>query len=116
MDEHGDSSDGRGHAGGRGERTRGGPLGEFLRRKRAALTPAEVGLPDSGRFRRVPGLRREEVAQLAGVGVDHYTRLEQGRSTGVSEAVLAAVGRALRLNRDELAYLHALARPRPARP
>ncbi|MFG3350262.1 hypothetical protein ACGF1Z_35040 [Streptomyces sp. NPDC048018] len=48
--------------------------------------------------------------------MDHYTRLEQGRSTGVSEAVLASVGRALRLDRDELAYLRALARPRPARP
>ncbi|WP_344856900.1 helix-turn-helix transcriptional regulator [Planomonospora alba] len=90
-------------------------LGDFLKAKRAALTPHDVGLSGGDRLRRVPGLRREEVAMLADVGVDHYTRLEQGRTTGVSDAVLAAIGRALRLTDDEQAYLQALAKP-PARP
>lgn len=89
-------------------------LGAFLKAKRAALTPEEVGLFGGDRLRRVPGLRREEVALLADVGVDHYTRLEQGRTTGVSEAVLAAIGRALRLTDNEQDYLVALAKP-PAR-
>ncbi|RJL35907.1 helix-turn-helix transcriptional regulator [Bailinhaonella thermotolerans] len=90
-------------------------LGDFLRAKRAALNPQDVGLPGGGRMRRVPGLRREEVALLADVGVDHYTRLEQGRAAGVSESVLAAIARALRLTDDEHLYLRALAKP-PARP
>ncbi|NUR57609.1 MAG: helix-turn-helix domain-containing protein [Catenulispora sp.] len=55
-------------------------LGEFLRSRRARLSPAELGLPDYGGRRRVPGLRREELALLAGVSVDHYVRLEQGRT------------------------------------
>ncbi|TDD75411.1 XRE family transcriptional regulator, partial [Actinomadura darangshiensis] len=90
-------------------------LGAFLKAKRAALTPQDVGLLAGDRMRRVAGLRREEVAMLADVGVDHYTRLEQGRTTGVSEAVLAGIGRALRLTDAEQTYLRALAKP-PARP
>lgn len=66
------------------------------------------------RDRRVPGLRREEVARLAGVSTDYYTRLEQGRHPNVSEGVLASVARALRLSDDERGYLFTLARPRPA--
>jgi PAS domain-containing protein len=97
-----------------------GDLGDFLRTRRARIQPEEVGLPSHGR-RRVPGLRREEVAQLAGVSVDYYIRLEQGRgpggpsrtkSGGVSDAVLDAVARVLRLDETEHAYLHAVARPR----
>jgi transcriptional regulator with XRE-family HTH domain len=93
-------------------------LGEFLQSRRARLTPAEVGLPDYGGRRRVPGLRREELAQLAGVSADYYTRLEQGRGQHVSDAVLEAVATALRLDTDERAHLRALARPprRRARP
>jgi transcriptional regulator with XRE-family HTH domain len=88
---------------------------EFLATRRARLTPAEVGLP-SGSRRRVPGLRREEVAVLAGVSTDWYTRLEKGNITGVSEDVLDAVAGALRLNEAEHAYLFDLARAaRPAK-
>ncbi|WP_052423907.1 helix-turn-helix domain-containing protein [Nonomuraea candida] len=86
-------------------------LGDFLRARRAALSPQDVGLPAGDRLRRVPGLRREEVALLADVGVDHYTRLEQGRAAGVSEAVLSGIARALRLTPDELTYLLTLANP-----
>ncbi|MEJ2853681.1 MULTISPECIES: helix-turn-helix transcriptional regulator [unclassified Saccharothrix] len=85
-------------------------LGEFLRSRRARLRPEELGLADHGR-RRVPGLRREEPARLAGVSVDHYVRLEQGRTLHFSEAVLDAVARALRLDEVERAHLHRLARP-----
>ncbi|MFI9818718.1 helix-turn-helix transcriptional regulator [Saccharothrix variisporea] len=85
-------------------------LGEFLRSRRARLRPDELGLADHGR-RRVPGLRREELARLAGVSVDHYVRLEQGRTLHFSEAVLDAVARALRLDDVERAHLHRLARP-----
>ncbi|MDQ0581474.1 helix-turn-helix transcriptional regulator [Streptomyces rishiriensis] len=88
-----------------------GDLGDFLRSRRARIQPEEVGLPSHGR-RRVPGLRREEVAQLAGVSVDYYIRLEQGRGPSVSDAVLGAVARVLRLDDTEQAYLHAVARPR----
>ncbi|WP_069768558.1 helix-turn-helix transcriptional regulator [Streptomyces sp. LUP30] len=88
-----------------------GDLGDFLRSRRARIRPEEVGLPSHGR-RRVPGLRREEVAQLAGVSVDYYIRLEQGRGPAVSDAVLDAVARVLRLDDTEHAYLHAVARPR----
>ncbi|MFI9752528.1 helix-turn-helix transcriptional regulator [Streptomyces collinus] len=97
-----------------------GELGDFLRSRRARIRPEEVGLPSYGR-RRVPGLRREEVAQLAGVSVDYYVRLEQGRgpgdpgrtkSGGVSDAVLDAIARVLRLDEAEHAYLRAVARPR----
>ncbi|MCX5333556.1 helix-turn-helix transcriptional regulator [Streptomyces sp. NBC_00140] len=88
-----------------------GDLGDFLRTRRARIQPEEVGLPSHGR-RRVPGLRREEVAQLAGVSVDYYIRLEQGRGPSVSDAVLDAVARVLRLDETEHAYLQAVARPR----
>ncbi|MFD4602125.1 helix-turn-helix transcriptional regulator [Streptomyces sp. NPDC058464] len=99
-----------------------GELGDFLRSRRARIQPEEVGLPSYGR-RRVPGLRREEVAQLAGVSVDYYIRLEQGRGPSVSDAVLDAIARVLRLDETEHAYLLTVARPhkkgntaRPARP
>ncbi|MEU5303475.1 helix-turn-helix transcriptional regulator [Streptomyces noursei] len=88
-------------------------LGEFLRSRRARLRPEELGLPAYGGRRRVPGLRREELAQLAGVSVDHYVRLEQGRTLHFSEAVLDAVARALRLDAVERAHLYRLARPWP---
>ncbi len=89
---------------------------DFLARRRAQLTPEQVGLPTSGR-RRVPGLRREEVAVLAGVSTDWYTRLEKGHISGVSESVLEAVARALQLDDAERTYLFDLARAaaRPAR-
>ncbi|CAL9308658.1 hypothetical protein SUDANB180_03211 [Streptomyces sp. enrichment culture] len=92
-------------------------VGDFLRSRRARIRPEEVGLPAHGR-RRVPGLRREEVAQLAGVSVDYYIRLEQGRGPSVSDAVLDAVARVLRLDDTEQAYLRTVARPgrRRARP
>ncbi|MEU7551223.1 helix-turn-helix transcriptional regulator [Streptomyces sp. NPDC044571] len=90
-------------------------LGEFLRTRRARLRPEDVGLPDHGRHRRVPGLRREELAQLAGVSVAYYTRLEQGHGQNVSADVLDAIARALRLDGTETAHLTHLARPRPRR-
>ncbi|RIX27822.1 helix-turn-helix transcriptional regulator [Amnibacterium setariae] len=79
-------------------------LGDFLRSRRARIAPEDVGLPAGGR-RRTPGLRREEVAQLAGVGVTWYTWLEQGRDIRASEQVLTAVARVLRLDADERAHL-----------
>ncbi|GAA2212538.1 helix-turn-helix transcriptional regulator [Nonomuraea monospora] len=88
---------------------------DFLATRRAKLTPEHVGLPAGGR-RRVPGLRREEVAVLAGVSTEWYTRLEKGHISGVSEEVLDAVAQALRLDQDERTYLFDLARAaRPAR-
>ncbi|MFF5289859.1 helix-turn-helix transcriptional regulator [Paractinoplanes globisporus] len=87
-------------------------LSEFLRARRAAMTPESVGLR-SPAGRRVPGLRREELASLAGVSVDYYTRLEQGRPITPSEAVLDAIASALRLDPAERAYLHAVARHSP---
>ncbi|MDT0615246.1 helix-turn-helix transcriptional regulator [Streptomyces lancefieldiae] len=88
---------------------------DFLISRRAKLAPERVGLPTSRR-RRVPGLRREEVAALAGVSTEWYTRLEKGHISGVSEDVLEAVAQALLLNEDERAYLLDLARAaRPAR-
>ncbi|MFC9335698.1 helix-turn-helix transcriptional regulator [Arthrobacter sp. NPDC057009] len=87
---------------------------DFLASRRAKLRPEEVGLP-SGSRRRVPGLRREEVAVLAGVSTEWYTRLEKGNISGVSEDVLHAVARALNLDDEERAYLFELARAaRPA--
>ncbi|MGH3391139.1 MAG: helix-turn-helix transcriptional regulator [Actinomadura sp.] len=83
-------------------------LRDFLRARRARLNPADVGMPYAGR-RRTPGLRREEVAVLAGVGVSWYTWLEQGRDIKVSDSVLDAIGRALRLNQAERGYLYLLA-------
>jgi len=83
-------------------------LADFLRVRRAALQPADVGLP-AGARRRAAGLRREEVAQLTGMSVDYYTRLEQGRGPQPSEAMLAALARALRLSDDERDYLFRIA-------
>ncbi|MEV7035302.1 helix-turn-helix transcriptional regulator [Streptomyces sp. NPDC093272] len=85
-------------------------LSEFLRTRRARLLPGDVGLPDFGRHRRVPGLRREELAQLAGVSVAYYTRLEQGNGRNVSAEVLDAIARALRLTDAEHAHLMHLAK------
>lgn len=87
-------------------------LSEFLRTRRARLKPEDVGLPDFGRHRRVPGLRREELAQLAGVSVAYYTRLEQGNGRNVSPEVLGAIARALRLSDAEHAHLTHLAKPK----
>ncbi|MGS2590053.1 helix-turn-helix transcriptional regulator [Streptomyces hebeiensis] len=87
-------------------------LSEYLRSRRARLKPEDVGLSGAGRRRRVPGLRREELAQLAGVSVAYYTRLEQGNGRGVSAEVLDAVARALRLTDTEHAHLVHLARPK----
>jgi transcriptional regulator with XRE-family HTH domain len=85
-------------------------LRAFLRSRRARLSPADVGLPDDGARRRTPGLRREELAALAGVGVSWYTWLEQGRDIHPSPEVLDALARALRLNAAERTTLFALAR------
>ncbi|NGP05711.1 helix-turn-helix domain-containing protein [Rhodococcus sp. 14C212] len=82
----------------------------FLATRRARLTPQQVGLPAGGGRRRVPGLRREEVAVLAGVSTEWYTRLEKGHIGGVSDDVLEAVARALRLDEAERTYLFDLAR------
>lgn len=90
-------------------------LGTFLRSRRARITPAEIGLRPSLGIRRVPGLRREELAAAAGVSVDYYTRLEQGRAQSVSDAVLDAIGRVLRLDPSERTHLGRLARPVRAR-
>jgi transcriptional regulator with XRE-family HTH domain len=94
--------------------TRNAELGEFLRNRRAQIKPESVGLPATSPYRRVPGLRREELAQLAGVSADYYTRLEQGRSITPSESVLEAVAAALRLNHAERDHLFDLARPKLA--
>ncbi|GAB2655839.1 helix-turn-helix transcriptional regulator [Nocardia goodfellowii] len=88
-------------------------LGEFLRSRRARLQPGDAGLRPYGGRRRVPGLRREELAQLAGVSAGYYTRLEQGQSPNASDAVLDAVARVLRLDEAERAHLYSLARPTP---
>ncbi|NED98770.1 helix-turn-helix transcriptional regulator [Phytoactinopolyspora halotolerans] len=86
-----------------------GEIRDFLASRRAKITPAQAGLPTSAR-RRVAGLRREEVAVLAGVSTEWYTRLEKGHIGGVSEDVLDAVARALQLDDDERTYLFDLAR------
>jgi transcriptional regulator with XRE-family HTH domain len=87
-----------------------GELGDFLRNRRGRLTPELAGIPSYG-ARRVPGLRREELAQLAGVSATYYTRLEQGQSTNASRSVIDALARALQLDEDERAHLDDLARP-----
>ncbi|MFF8591196.1 helix-turn-helix domain-containing protein [Streptomyces sp. NPDC015220] len=87
-------------------------LSEFLRTRRARLRPEDVGLAHYGRQRRVPGLRREELAQLAGVSVAYYTRLEQGNGRNVSAEVLDSIARALRLTDAEHAHLTHLAKPK----
>lgn len=84
-------------------------LGTFLRARRARVRPTDVGLPEGIGFRRTPGLRREELAALAGVSIDYYTRLEQGRETNPSSEVLGALAGALRLDDDARAHLYALA-------
>jgi transcriptional regulator with XRE-family HTH domain len=89
-------------------------IGEYLRARRELLHPDEVGLPDSGR-RRVAGLRRDELALLAGISTEYYTRLEQGSDHHPSPQVLGAIARALRLDADATAHLHELAAPAPAR-
>jgi transcriptional regulator with XRE-family HTH domain len=83
---------------------------EFLTSRRARLTPEQAGLVSFGEKRRVPGLRREEVAMLAGVSMDYYARLERGRLAGASESVLEAVARALQLDEAEREHLLDLAR------
>jgi transcriptional regulator with XRE-family HTH domain len=88
---------------------------EFLISRRANVTPEQVGIPEVGE-RRVPGLRREEVAMLAGVSTDYYTRLERGKIRGASESVLNAIARALQLDDVERAHLFDLARINPATP
>ncbi|GAA5701573.1 helix-turn-helix transcriptional regulator [Streptomyces avermitilis] len=85
------------------------PLGEFLRARREALKPQDVGLPEHGR-RRVPGLRREEVAMLAGVSSDYYMRLEQGRESSPSPQVVDAVADALHLDQEAVDHLRRLIR------
>ena len=83
---------------------------QFLATRRARITPHQVGLPVHDGSRRVPGLRREEVAVLAGVSIDYYTRLERGNLTGVSDSVLEAVAHALQLDEAERSHLFDLAR------
>jgi len=83
---------------------------EFLSSRRAKITPDKAGLPAYGGNRRVPGLRREEVAMLAGVSVDYYNRLERGNLQGVSESVLDSISKALQLDEAEHAHLFDLAR------
>src|SRR4051812_49782060 len=100
---------------------RANDISEFLATRRARITPEQAGLPSYG-ARRVPGLRREEVASLAGVSVDYYRRLERGQGSGVSELVLEALARALQLDDAERTHLLDLARaagplaPRRSRP
>lgn len=89
---------------------------DFLTTRRARITPEQAGLPAYGTSRRVPGLRREEAAMLAGVSVDYYTRLERGNLTGVSDSVLDAMVRALQLNEAERDHLYDLARQANAGP
>ena len=84
-------------------------LGRFLRTRRAGVRPADVGLPVGTGTRRTPGLRREELATLAGVSIDYYTRLERGKETRPSPAVVDALARALRLDDEEREFLSALA-------
>ncbi|MGK5682919.1 helix-turn-helix transcriptional regulator [Actinoplanes sp. URMC 104] len=92
-------------------------LGDFLRARRELVQPADVGLPGGTGMRRVRGLRREEVAMLAGISAEYYLRLEQGRDRTPSVQVVEALARVLRLDEDGAAHLMALSRPRrrPAR-
>lgn len=91
-------------------------LGEFLQARRAAVPPSTAGLPDTGARRRVPGLRREEVAALVGLSTDYYVRLEQGRGGRPSESVLEALAATLRLDEPQRAHLRRLAHPTSRRP
>lgn len=90
-------------------------LGDFLRTRRAAVRPEDAGITTWGP-RRVPGLRREELAHLAGISVNYYTRLEQGQSANASDAIIEALARALQLDDAERTHLYALARPSTAKP
>lgn len=87
-----------------------GQLADFLQARRGQLRPEDLGLQTYGERRRVPGLRREELAMLAGISTPYYTRLEQGQSRNASPEVLDAIAGALRLDESERAHLHALAR------
>ncbi|WP_433362489.1 helix-turn-helix domain-containing protein [Actinoplanes sp. CA-142083] len=89
-------------------------IGEYLRARRELIRPGDVGLPDNG-HRRVPGLRRDELAMLAGISTEYYTRLEQGRDRRPSAQVLDALARALGLDEDATAHLHALGAPEAPR-
>src|ERR1700689_146632 len=91
---------------------RANPLGSYLRARRALVTAEQAGLPP-GANRRVPGLRREEVAMLAGISADYYLRLERGRDKNPSVQVLESLARVLRLDEVEQDYLLGLAAPRP---
>ncbi|THV42763.1 helix-turn-helix domain-containing protein [Glycomyces buryatensis] len=90
-------------------------ISEFLRTRRARTTPGQAGLPDDGRVRRVPGLRRDEVARLANMSTEYYTRLEQGRAGNPSPEVLDGLSEALRLDASEREHLKDLFGRRPAR-
>ncbi|MEV6345450.1 helix-turn-helix transcriptional regulator [Actinoplanes sp. NPDC051851] len=92
------------------------PLGEFLQARRSQISPADVGLPRYGDRRRVSGLRREELAMLAGVSAGYYTRLEQGQSLNASTEVLDAIATAMRLSPAERDHLHLLSATAPRRP
>lgn len=96
--------------------TPSGELGEFLRSRRDALQPEHADITGWGNHRRVPGLRREEVAQLAGVSVAYYTRMEQGQARNASTEVLLALARALQLTGTETEHLLDLAKPTPLQP
>ncbi|MBF9073689.1 helix-turn-helix domain-containing protein [Streptacidiphilus fuscans] len=89
--------------------TQGTELGRYLKARRAQVRPQDVGLPAGAGQRRTPGLRREELAALAGVSVDYYIRLERGRESNPSTAVVDALGRALQLRGDAYERLHELA-------
>src|SRR5213594_3661189 len=89
---------------------------EYLTSRRARITPEQAGLPAYGGRRRVSGLRREEVALLAGISVEYYTRLERGNARGVSESVLEGIARALQLDEAERAHLIDLVRLNTTRP
>src|SRR5947208_2373928 len=84
-------------------------LGDFLRARRARLRPGDVGLPPGPGTRRTSGLRREEIAALAGLSIDYYIRLEQGKESNPSGVILDGLARSLRLNEEEHAHLYALA-------
>src|ERR1700744_1293602 len=88
----------------------GDEMRDFLVSRRARITPEQAGPPSCGGSRRVAGRRREEVALLAGVSIDYYTRLERGRAHGASESVLEGIARALQLDEAERAHLFDLAR------
>lgn len=92
-----------------GDMTTPNELGDFLRARRAGVRPGDVGLPSGTGPRRTPGLRREELAALAGLSIDYYIRLEQGKETNPSGPILAGLAQALRLNDEERAHLYALA-------